>query len=81
MSSDSPALTDRLDSIEDRLRRIEEELMKGGEVIVIDEAHLRSTKEAVSDFLILSERLKGKWRGSLGSVEEVRKMRKHLRGY
>jgi hypothetical protein len=37
----------------------------------LDEAHLRSTKEAVSNFLILSERLKGRWKGSLGSVEEA----------
>lgn len=81
MGSDSSTLMERLDSIENRLRRIEEEVAKGGEVIVIDEAHLRSTKEAVSNFLILSERLKGEWKGSLSSVEEVRKMRKHHRGY
>jgi len=81
MSSDSSTLMDRLDSIENRLRRIEDEVVKGREVIIIDEAHLRSTKEAVSNFLILSERLKGKWKGSLDSVEEVRMMRKRRRGY
>jgi len=78
---DMAALMDRLDAIEDRLRKIEEEVVKGREVVVIDEAYLHSTKEAVSDFLDLSERLKGQWRGSLSSIEEVRKMRKHQRGY
>ncbi|MEM3464078.1 MAG: hypothetical protein QXL91_04360 [Candidatus Bathyarchaeia archaeon] len=81
MSSDSSALMDRLDSIENRFRRIDEEVAKGKEVIVIDEAHLRSKRDAVSSFLVLSESLKGKWKGSLSSVEEVRKMRKHSRGY
>ncbi|MEM2103433.1 MAG: hypothetical protein QW717_00905 [Candidatus Bathyarchaeia archaeon] len=81
MSSDSSPLMDRLDSIENRLRRIEEEVARGREVIVIDEAHIRSKRDAVSSFLFLSERLKGKWKGSLSSVEEVRKIRKHSRGY
>jgi len=81
VSSDASALMDRLDAIEARPRKIEEEVVKGREVVVIDEARLRSMREAVSDFLELSGRLKGQWKGSLSSVEEVRKMRKHHRGY
>lgn len=81
MNSDASTLMERLKSIEARLRKIEGEVTKGREVVIIDEAHLRSTKEAVGNFLILSERLKGRWKGALSSVEEVRKMRKHQRGY
>ena len=81
MGSDVSTIISRLDSIEARLRRIEEEVVKEGDAIILDEAHLNSMREAARDFLDLSERLKGKWRGSLGSVEEVRKMRKHGRGY
>lgn len=81
MNSDASTLMERLNAIEIRLRKIEKEVVKRREVVVIDETHLRSTKEAVSDFLNLSERLKGRWKGALSSVEEVRKMRKHQRGY
>jgi hypothetical protein len=72
---------ERLDAIEARLRKIEEEVVKGRRVIVIDETHLSSMKEAVGGFLDLSDRFKGRWREALNSVEELRKMRKHRRGY
>jgi len=80
MDLDAPTM-ERLNAIEARLRRIEEEVARRREVVVIDEAHLLSAKEAVSDFLNLSETVKGRWKGTLSSVEEVRKMRKHQRGY
>ena len=81
MNSNASTLIERLKAIEVRLRKIEKEVEKRREVVVIDEAHLHSTKEAVSNFLNLSERFKGRWKGALSSVEEVRKMRKHQRGY
>jgi len=49
--------------------------------VVLDKVHLRSTREAADQFLALSEKVKGRWRGTLSAVEEVRKMRKHQRGY
>jgi len=81
MGLDDSTLMERLDAIEARLRRIEEEVVRRREVVVLDEAHLLSAKVAVSDFLKLSEKVRGQWKGTLGSVEEVRKMRKHQRGY
>ena len=81
MGSDARSLTERLNTIEAHIRRIEDEIVKGSRVIVIDEAHLKSTREAARGFLDLSERFKGHWKGALGSVEELRKMRKHRRGY
>ena len=38
-------------------------------------------REAADQFLALSENVKGRWRGTLSAVEEVRKMRKHQRVY
>jgi len=81
MGLDDSTLMERLNAIEVRLRRIEEEVARRREVVVIDEAHLLSAREAVSDFLDLSGRLKGRWKGTLSSVGEVRRMRKHQRGY
>jgi len=81
MDSDAQSLMERLNTIEAHIRRIEDEIVKGSRVIVLDEAHLKSTKEAVRGFLNLSERFKGHWKGTLNSVEELRKMRKHRRGY
>lgn len=79
MSSDASMLMERLNEIESRLRRLEETARR--EVVVLDEMHLRSAREASDQFLALSEKVKGRWRGTLSAVEEVRKMRKHQRGY
>lgn len=77
MISDFSTVMERLDSIESRLRRIEEEVVKGrGEG-----RDLRSTREAVEVFLGLSKGLEDRWKGSESSVQEVRKMRKRGRGY
>jgi len=81
MGLDASALMERLNAIEARLSKIEEEVARRREVVVTDEARLLSAREAASDFLGLSEELKGRWKGALSSVEEVRKMRKRQRGY
>jgi len=80
MSSDASMLMERLNEIESRLRRLEETARRR-EVVVLDEMHLRSAREASDQVLALSEKVKGRWRGTLSAVEEVRKMRKHQRGY
>jgi len=63
MGLDASALMERLNAIEARLCKIEEEVVRRREVVVIDEAHLLSAREAVRDFLGLSEGLKGRWKG------------------
>lgn len=80
-SDDASRLMERLGAIEERLRRIEEEVTKAKIVVLIDEEHLLSAKKAACEFLTISERQKGRWKGTLSSVEEIRKMRKHQRGY
>jgi len=80
MGSDASMLMERLNEIEARLRRLEEAVRRR-EVVVIDKVDLRSAREAADQFLALSEKVKGRWRGTLSAVEEVRKMRKHQRGY
>jgi len=71
---------ERLNEIEARLRRLEEAVRRK-EVVVLDKGHLLSVKEAADHFLALSEKVKDQWKGTLSAVEEVRKMRKHQRGY
>ena len=73
-------LMERLNEIESRLRRLEE-TSRRREVVVLDKVHLRSAREAADQFLALSEKVKGRWRGTLSAVEEVRKTRKRQRGY
>lgn len=80
-NSQDPNITERLDAIEDRLKRIEQEVLRRKEVVVIDETKLQSIREAVKMFLAQSSNLEGKWKGESSSVEEVKKMRKHGRGY
>jgi len=80
VSSDVSMLMGRLNEIEARLRRLEA-AMRRREVVVLDKVHLRSAREAADQFLALSEKVKGRWRGTLSAVEEVRKMREHQRGY
>ena len=80
MSSDASMLMERLNEIESRLRRLEE-TSRRREVVVLDKVHLRSAREAADQFLALSEKVKGRWRGTLSAVEEVRKTRKRQRGY
>ena len=77
MSSDT-SLTERLNEIGARLRRLESEV-RGGKVVVLDKAHLCLAREAAERFLDLSKRAKGQWRGTLSAVEEVRKMRERKR--
>jgi hypothetical protein len=80
MNSDASMLMERLNEIEARLRSLEAAVRRR-EVVVLDEDHLRSAREAADQFLALSEKARGRWRGTLGAVEEVRRMRKHQRGY
>jgi len=80
LGSDASTLMERLNEIEARLRRLEEAVRRR-EVVVIDKVDLRSAREAADRFLALSEKVKGRWRGTLSAVEEVRKMRKYQRGY
>ena len=54
---------------------------RDGSVTIFDETHLRSCKEAARGFLVLSEKVKGLWKGASTAIEEVREMRKHRRGY
>ena len=81
MASDDSRLFERLNAIEDRLRRVEDEVAKPKEAVLIDEDHLLLARKAATEFLCISERHKGRWTGTLNSVEEGRKTRKNQRGY
>ena len=71
---------DKLNELELRVKKIEN-LVIGPNTYPLADSLVREAREGAQGLVKLSERVRGKWKGGLSSVEEVRKMRRHERGY
>ncbi len=75
MDVDLEAIAKKVDILEDKVSKLEKVKMP-----YIVETDTQRLKEAVHKYLEYSREIGNLWKGKLSSVEEIRTMRRHVKG-
>lgn len=73
------SINQKLNELENRISRIEN-FASLQCLLSVTNDQMTMAKEGAKGLIEISNRAKGKWRGIISSIEEVRKMRKHHEG-
>ncbi|MBU0456431.1 MAG: hypothetical protein KKA99_06640 [Gammaproteobacteria bacterium] len=74
------AVEERVNELETRVSVMENKVGKP-DLFLIEKEEIMKARAGVKGLVELKKKVMGKWKSKASSVEEVRSMRKHKRGY